>query len=95
MSTTLLWLEETFINPYQNALAAVGIDTAFKAGLVTAALTGLALWTIKPASVFDEKTGQPRPWVFFHENQSVGPEPVILPWYARAALVGYAVNLII
>lgn len=96
MSTTLLWLETNIINRYQNALLSVGIDSAFKAGVAAAVITAGVLWVMKPSSVFDEETGQPRPWVLLNEEEggkSSGIEPAILPWYARAALVGYVVNL--
>lgn len=96
MSTTLFWLETNIINRYQKALLSMGIDSAFKAGVVAAVLTAGVLWVVKPASVFDESTGEPRPWVLLNEEGSApssGVEPAVLPWYTRAALVGYVVNL--
>lgn len=84
-----------YIIAYENAMAKIGVKSAWQVGLLAATLTGLVLWTWKPESCFDDATGRPRPWSLLVENSNEGePVPTIFPWYARAATVGYCVNLI-
>jgi hypothetical protein len=48
------------------------------------ALTSYALLSFRPASMFDPKTGQPRP---FGPDSSMGQ--TMLPWWLAAFLVAY------
>lgn len=87
------FLGETVFAPIEGALSAVGVNSAFKTGLLVAALTAGVYWGLKPSSAFD-KQGNARPWILLDSEKS-GPEPTTMPWYLGSALTGYAVNLII
>jgi len=82
-----------FVEAYTKVFTSVGLNSAFKVGVATAVLTAAGLWILKPSGTFDEE-GNPKPWIFLSDPAS-RREPVYLPWYVRAALVGYTVNLIV
>lgn len=84
---------EKVFSPLEQTLASVGINTAFKTGLVVFGLTAGVYWLVKPSSAFDAR-GNARPWILLDSEKS-GPEPTTMPWYLGSALTGYAINLIV
>lgn len=95
MSGLTFWTVEKVITPIENGLLAVGINSAFKAGVAAGVLTAGALWYFKPVTLFDGASGKPRPWALLDGHEEAGVEPTLVPWYMTSALVGYGVNLII
>jgi hypothetical protein len=94
MSGVTLFLAQKVFDPIESGLLYVGIDSAFKAGVVFGVITAGIYWAAKPASAFDKTTGEPRPWALL-ECGDTKLEPTYVPWYIGSALTGYAVNLII
>jgi hypothetical protein len=89
-------LIENVVEPTEKMLLAVGINSAFKAGLVASVLSAGVYWYVRPLSAFDERTGEARPWSMLDCGSSkVQINPTLFPWYVGSALIGYAVNLII
>lgn len=82
---------ENVIEPIEKTLASVGIDSAAKAGLATAVLIGGTMWIVKPAALFDQKTGAPREWALFKDAKN----PTYLTWWLTAGIVGWGVSLVI
>ena len=95
MSDTTLWIVDHIINPVERSLLKVGINSAWKAGLVSAVLTSAIYWTVKPSSAFDSTTGEARPWALLEQPSGSTTEPTLVPWYVGSIIVGYSVNLII
>lgn len=93
MSGVTLFLARNVFDPIESGLLSIGIDSAFKAGILFGVLTAGVYWTAKPASAFDKTTGEPRPWALLESDGKT--EPTYVPWYIGSALTGYAVNLII
>lgn len=95
MSSTALWITENVTAPVEGALLKVGINSAFKAGVVAGLLTAGVYWVVKPSSAFDANTGQARPWALLDIPEGNQTAPTFVPWYVGSLIVGYSVNLII
>jgi hypothetical protein len=93
MSFSLTLLENVVI-PYQNFLGSIGIDSSFKLGIATAAITSGILWAVKPGFAFDSRTGEPRPWSILAEEGEESTEPTAVPWYVFSGGVFYTLYLI-
>jgi hypothetical protein len=93
MTDAKLFLVDNVVLPVEAGLLKIGVNSAFKAGVLAAVLTAGLYWTLKPASAFDDKTGKPRPWSLLECDGS--NEQTHIPWYVGSLISGYAVNLII
>lgn len=89
-------LTEKVVEPVTSCLLAVGINSAFKAGVVVSILAAGTYWLVRPSSAFDPNTGEPRPWSMLECPEGKNsPVPTPIPWYVGSALIGYTVNLIV
>ena len=90
---TLYTFVENFVDPVERGLMKVGIDSAFKAGVATAVLTAGILWVVKPASMFEQGSGDPKGWSLL-KQQGTG-ETTYLTWWGTSLITGYVVSLVI
>lgn len=93
-SPATVWAVEHIVFPVENGLAKIGINSAWKAGILVGVLTAGALWATKPSLAFNHEDGSPKKWALLSNNER-GENLTYVPWWLGSILVGYSVNLIV
>jgi hypothetical protein len=86
------------IEPVEDILDSFGLmrgsNAPIKRFVITAGLTGLVMWAVKPTWAFQAE--EPRPWSFMvGPNAREGPQPTATPWWVVPVGVGMVFSFLI